>query len=60
MFSVATCGSDVDCARAIADPFASDANYVLCVLTLEELGATGNKARASQPARGRRTAEMLA
>ena len=28
------------------DPFLNDQNYVLCVLTLEELGATGNKARA--------------
>ena len=29
-----------------ADPFASDVNFVICVLTLEELGATGNKARS--------------
>ena len=26
-----------------ADPFLNDANFVLSVLTLEELGATGNK-----------------
>lgn len=44
-----TCGShvpenadDVLCAGA-ADPFLNDQNYVLCVLSLEELGATGNK-----------------
>ena len=28
-----------------ADPFANDESFVLSVLTLEELGATGNKAR---------------
>ena len=28
-----------------ADPFLNDQNYVLCVLSLEELGATGNKVR---------------
>ena len=27
------------------DPFLNDQNFVLCVLSLEELGATGNKAR---------------
>ncbi len=32
------------CAGA-ADPFLNDQNYVLCVLSLEELGATGNKVR---------------
>jgi len=26
-----------------ADPFLNDETYVLCVVTLEELGATGNK-----------------
>ena len=26
-----------------ADPFANDENYLLCMTTLEELGATGNK-----------------
>ncbi len=26
-----------------ADPFANDENYLLSVLSLEELGATGNK-----------------
>jgi hypothetical protein len=28
-----------------ADPFLNDETYVLCVLALEELGATGNKVR---------------
>ena len=48
--SGSTCGSrvpDADntlCAGA-ADPFLNDQNYVLCVLSLEELGATGNKVR---------------
>ena len=27
----------------LADPFLNDQNYVLSMLTLEELGATGNK-----------------
>ena len=31
------------------DPFLNDQNYVLSVLTLEELGATGNKARTLYP-----------
>ena len=30
-----------------ADPFLNDQNFVLSVLTLEELGATGNKVRRS-------------
>ena len=29
------------------DPFGSDAAFTLCVATLKELGATGNKARAA-------------
>lgn len=32
-----------------ADPFLNDQNYVLSVLTLEELGATGNKVRLLRP-----------
>jgi hypothetical protein len=33
-----------DCKRAmLADPFLNDDNFLLCVLSLEELGATGNK-----------------
>ena len=31
-----------------ADPFLNDQNFVLSVLTLEELGATGNKVSPSQ------------
>ena len=31
------------------NPFLNDQNYVLSVLTLEELGATGNKARTLYP-----------
>ena len=32
------------------DPFGSDAAFTLCVATLEELGATGNKVRIGMPA----------
>ena len=28
-----------------ADPFKNDENFFLCMLALEELGATGNKVR---------------
>lgn len=42
-------GSDV-ILLSRADPFLNDQNYVLSVLTLEELGATGNKVRLSRPA----------
>ena len=31
-----------------ADPFLNDVNFVLSVLTLEELGATGNKVSPNQ------------
>ena len=31
-----------------ADPFLNDQNFVLSVLTLEELGATGNKVSPCQ------------
>ena len=31
-------------APACADPFANDVNFLISMLTLEELGATGNKA----------------
>ena len=41
-------GSDV-ISLSCADPFLNDQNYVLSVLTLEELGATGNKARLLRP-----------
>ena len=27
----------------LADPFANDENFLICMTTLEELGATGNK-----------------
>jgi hypothetical protein len=30
---------------AVTDPFGSDEAFTICVATLEELGATGNKAR---------------
>ena len=30
---------------ACADPFKNDVNFFLCMLALEELGATGNKVR---------------
>ena len=29
--------------RRVADPFANDQNFIVSMLTLEELGATGNK-----------------
>ena len=35
---IADCTCDV-----LADPFLNDENFLLCVLSLEELGATGNK-----------------
>ena len=41
-------GSDV-IPLSRADPFLNDQNYVLSVLTLEELGATGNKVRFLRP-----------
>ena len=41
-------GSDV-IPLSRADPFLNDQNYVLSVLTLEELGATGNKVCLLRP-----------
>ena len=35
-------GPDV-CLYVTADPFLNDANFIVSVLSLEELGATGNK-----------------
>ena len=48
-----TCGSHAPGAdnalrEGAADPFLNDQNYVLCVLSLEELGATGNKVRPNR------------
>lgn len=40
--------NDLDVA-CVADPFGNDENFLLSMLTLEELGATGNKARSTAP-----------
>ena len=47
VFAAAQCGSlQLTFACVAADPFLNDQNFVLSVLSLEELGATGNKGLA--------------
>ena len=37
------CVFNIESALGRADPLANDENFLLCMLSLEELGATGNK-----------------
>ena len=43
-----TAMAECECAM-LADPFLNDENFLLCVLSLEELGATGNKVLHQSP-----------